>query len=168
MKTHILVTFLGLSFLSEFAQAASDTQTHWQANNSRLFTSPSERAKLDSLRQAASAIALQAQETQKEPEAESTATPLPTEISMQGYVKRSDGKKSTVWINHQALQENSATADVQIGNLPNKNTRDSHPISLKLPSNGQKFNLKAGQSYLPGENRVVDVNATRATVRDEK
>ena len=168
MKKHIIVALFGLFLLNEFAHAASENHAHWQANSSRLFTSPTERAKLDSLRQAASAVALQAQETQKEPEAETTAIPLPAQITMQGYVKRSDGKKSTVWINHQALQENSATADVQIGNLPNKNQRDSHALSLKLPSNGQKFNLKAGQSYLPDENRVVDINTSNLNGRDEK
>lgn len=151
---------LGLSFI-KITQAAPDLPNRWQAGSSRLFTSPAERARLDSMRQAASAVALQAQEAQKEPEAESTAIPLPAEISMQGYVKRNDGKKSTVWINRQALQENSATADVLVGSLPNKNQRDSHVLSLKLPSNGQKFNLKAGQSYLPEENRVVEVNARR-------
>jgi hypothetical protein len=168
MKKHIIVALFGLFLLNEFAHAASDNHAHWQANSSRLFTSPTERAKLDSLRQAASAVALQAQETQKEPEAETTAIPLPAQITMQGYVKRSDGKKSTVWINHQALQENSATADVQIGILPNKNQRDSHALSLKLPSNGQKFNLKAGQSYLPDENRVVEVNAHRGNDKDQQ
>lgn len=168
MKKHIIVALFGLCLLNGFAHAASDNHAHWQANSSRLFTSPTERAKLDSLRQAASAVALQAQETQKEPEAETTAIPLPAQITMQGYVKRRDGKKSTVWINHQALQENSATADVQIGNLPNKNQRDSHALSLKLPSNGQKFNLKAGQSYLPEQNRVVDVKTHRGNDQDEK
>ena len=168
MKQHIHMIFVALFFLSRFVQAATDTQTHWQPNNSHLFTSPSERAKLDSMRQAASAIALQAQETQKEPEVESTSTPLLAEIIMQGYVKRSDGKKSTVWINHQALQEKTVTNDVQVGNLINKNTRDSHTISIKLPSNGQKFNLKAGQSYLPDENRVSEVGTSTLKARDEK
>jgi hypothetical protein len=161
----LLITFL--PFTLE-AQAAGEALVNWQPNTSRLFTSPTERAKLDSMRQAASAVALQAQEAQKEPEAESTAIPLPAQITMQGYVKRSDGKKSTVWINHQALQENSATADVQIGNLPNKNQLGSNAVSLKLPSNGQKFNLKAGQSYLPDQNRVVEVNAHRGNDQDEK
>lgn len=162
MKAYISfgLFLLGLSFIKA-AQATPDLPNRWQTSSSRLFTSPAERARLDSMRQAASAVALQVQEAQKEPEAESTAITLPAEISMQGYVKRNDGKKSTVWINRQALQENSATADVLVGSLPNKNQRDSHALSLKLPSNGQKFNLKAGQSYLPEENRVVEVNARR-------
>ena len=169
MRAYIGFGFLllGLSFI-KITQAAPDGSSRWQASNSRLFTSPAERTRLDGMRQAASAVALQAQETQKEPEAESTATPLPAEISMQGYVKRNDGKKSTVWINRQALQENSATADVLVGSLPNKSQRYSHTLSLKLPSNGQKFNLKAGQTYLPEENRVVEVNARRGNNQDEK
>lgn len=166
-KRHFIILLATFFLLNLEAQAAGDALIHWQPNASRLFTSPTERAKLDSMRQAASAVALQAQETQKEPEAESTALPLPAQITMQGYLKRSDGKKSTVWINHQALQENSATADVQIGNLPNKNQRDSHALSLKLPSNGQKFNLKAGQSYLPDENRVIELNARGSNGKNE-
>jgi hypothetical protein len=142
---------------------AAETPIRWQSNNSRLFTNPAERSKLDAMRQTASALALQAQETQKEPEAEA-AVLLPAEISMQGYVKRSDGKKSTVWINHQAQQENTETSDVQIGTLStkakSKNKLDNaDEVHMKLPSNGQQFKLKAGQSYLPEENRVMDLNA---------
>lgn len=167
MKKQTVMMFLGLVLFSLIAQAAPDNHGHWQANNSRLFTSPIERTKLDSMRQAASAAALQAQETQKEPEAE-TALPLPPAIVMQGYLKRNDGKKSTVWINHQALQENGATGDVQIGSISNHSQQGSHELLLKLPSNGQKFKLKAGQRYLPDENRVVDVNAARTSGQDEK
>lgn len=167
MKRHISMTLVALVLLNGFAQAATNNHLHWQPNNSRLFTSPTEREKLDGMRQTASAVALQAQEAQKEPEVESTATRLPAQITMQGYVKRSDGKKSTVWINHQALQENSATADMQIGNLHNKTQRDPNALSLKLPSNGQKFKLKAGQIYLPDENRVVEINTITVSGRDE-
>lgn len=157
---------LGLwASIATISTQAADSLGHWQSH--RLFTSPTERAKLDAMRQTASALALKAQESQKEPAAESAPSTLPTEIVMQGYVKRSDGKKSTVWINHQALQENSATADVQIGNLPNKNSRDVYALSLKLPSNGQKFNLKAGQSYLPDENRVIELNARGSNGKNE-
>jgi hypothetical protein len=159
MKQKIASTFqylAGILIVSLIPLHAQSAPAEWQAN-SRLFTSPLERTKLDSLRQAASAIALQAQESKKELEAEAEVT-LPSAIVMQGFVKRHDGKKSTIWINHQALQENGATTDVKIGSLPNKNQQDSNSLSLTLPSNGQKFNLKAGQSYLPNENRVVDVN----------
>lgn len=151
---------------------AADNLNRWQGNNSRLFTSPAERTKLDAMRQTASALALQAQETQKEPETEAALT-LPTEITMQGYVKRSDGKKSTVWINRQATQENTANADLQVGPLStkakDKNKRDGpDEVHMKLPSNGQQFKLKAGQRYLPEENRVLDVNTRRGNDQDEK
>lgn len=128
----------------------------------RLFTTPIERARLDGLRQTASILALQAQEAKKEPE-EEVETPLPAEVHMQGYVKRSDGKKNTVWVNHQALQENAGNADVQIGTLSTKfkskgKLDGADEVRLKLPGNGQNFNLKAGQRYLPDENRVVDLS----------
>lgn len=158
-----------INIATNTAQAA-DALGHWQNNNSRLFTSPAERSKLDAMRQTASVLALQAQETQKEPEADS-AVLLPAEITMQGYVRRSDGKKSTVWINRQATQENTANADVQVGPLSTKakgkNKLDgADEVHMKLPSNGQQFKLKVGQSYLPEENRVVDVNTRND--QDEK
>lgn len=151
---------------------AADPSSRWQKDNSRLFTSPVERAKLDAMRQTASALALQAQESQKEPEAEA-AVLLPAEITMQGYVKRSDGKKSTLWVNHQATQENTDNADVQVGILSARaNSKNklsgADEVRMKLPSNGKQFKLKAGQSYLPDENRVVDINTSNLNGKDEK
>lgn len=143
--------------------AEKDTSKTW-LETARLFTTPAERIRLDGLRQTASVLALQAQEAKKEPE-EDVAIPLPVEVHMQGYVKRSDGRKNTVWVNHKAIQENSSTADLQVGNLTtkfkSKNKLDgADEVRLKLSGNGQQFNLKAGQSYLPDENRVKDLAVT--------
>lgn len=135
-------------------------------DTARVFTTPVERNRLDGLRQTASILALQAQEAKKEPE-EEVETPLPAEVHMQGYVKRSDGKKNTVWVNHQPIQENAGNADVQVGTLSTKfkskgKLDGADEVRLKLPGNGQHFNLKAGQRYLPDENRVLDLS-TKST-----
>jgi len=135
-------------------------------DTARVFTTPAERTRLDGLRQTASILALQAQEAKKEPE-EEIETPLPSEVHMQGYVKRSDGKKNTVWVNHKPIQENGGNADVQVGTLSTKfkskgKLDGADEVRLKLPGNGQNFNLKAGQRYLPDENRVMDVS-TKST-----
>ena len=123
-----------------------------QTSLGRLFTTPAERERLDAVRKTVTTAALQAQEEKKISD-ESDAVLLPAQISMQGFVKRSDGKKSTFWVNHHAVQENSENADVQIGNL----NRNNKPINLKLKKNSQVFNLKPGQIYLPNENQVVGV-----------
>jgi hypothetical protein len=159
------IFFCSLLMTIHLAGAAEkDTSKTWM-ETARLFTTPAERTRLDGLRQTASVLALQAQEAKKELE-EDIAMPLPVEVHMQGYVKRSDGRRNTVWVNHKAIQENSSTADVQVGNLStkfkSKNKLDgADEVRMKLSGNGQEFNLKAGQRYLPDENKVKDLALTR-------
>ena len=85
-------------------------------------------------------------------QAEPAPVVLPDAINMQGFVKRSDGKQGTVWINNQAMQENSGNKDVQVGRLPENGNR----IPLKLPANGRRLTLKAGQVYDPESQRVTE------------
>jgi hypothetical protein len=72
---------------------------------------------------------------------------------MQGYVKRNDGKRGTVWINGNAVQENSRTKDVQVGRLPIQSNR----VPMRLPANGKRITLKAGQVYDPQTNKVKEI-----------
>ena len=118
----------------------------------RLFTSPAERSNLDYLRQTKkkliAPVTIDAAETV---EASQTAPiVLPDAVNLQGYVKRNDGKQGTVWVNNQALQENSGNKDVQVGRL----SESSNRVPLKLSANGRRLNLKAGQVYDPENNRV--------------
>lgn len=120
-------------------------------NFGRLFTTNANRAELDYVRQ-----------TQKlnnvvpVPVSDESSIPspvvLPDAISMQGYVKRTDGKKSTIWVNNQAVQENESLPDVQVGKLP----KNGNQVPLKLPANGKNFSLKAGQVYSPADNSVSE------------
>ncbi len=120
----------------------------------RLFSSPAERSTLNYLRQTKKVIVLApAQEPLQQ--AEPVPVVLPEAINMQGYVKRSDGKQGTVWINNQAMQENSGNKDVQVGSLPENSNR----IPLRLPANGRRLTLKAGQVYDPENNRVREARS---------
>lgn len=119
----------------------------------RLFTSPVERERLDLARKNASVSALEAQEKKNASEETEIEELLPEKVTMQGFVKRSDGKKSTFWVNHQALQENTSNNDIRLGDFNKNGTQ----IKIKLKANSQQLNLKPGQTYLPNENRVLDM-----------
>jgi hypothetical protein len=115
----------------------------------RLFTSPAERSNLDYLRQTRKISAPVKVESPVEA-AEPALIVLPNAVNLQGYVKRNDGKHGTIWINNQALQENSGNKDVQVGRL----SENSNRVPIKLSANGKRLNLKAGQVYDPENNRV--------------
>ena len=134
------------------AQAAQDLQT--AQGMGRLFSSPAERSTLNYLRQTKKALVV-APVQELTQQAEPVPVVLPDAISMQGYVKRSDGKQGTVWINNQAMQENSGNKDVQVGRLPENGNR----IPLKLPANGRRLTLKAGQVYDPENNKVREARS---------
>lgn len=117
----------------------------------RLFTTPLQRTQLDAQRRNMRAL------PEKMPEQDMGAVmdSAPSgPISVQGYVRRSDGKPGTVWVNQQAMQENKAlgTMIVEEG----KNRR----VEIKLPGSGQSVRLKAGQVYKPDSNRIKEYKAT--------
>jgi len=120
----------------------------------RLFTSPAERSNLDYLRQTRKVNAPLKIETATEA-VEAAPIALPDAVNLQGYVKRNDGKQGTVWVNNQAMQENSSNKDVQVGKL----SEDSNRVPIKLPANGKRLNLKAGQVYDPESNQVHEARS---------
>lgn len=115
----------------------------------RLFLTPAERAAFDVVRQ-----------NNRPPEkivvpgtddyqgAELPSAPIPV-VTVDGYVKRTDGK-GTVWVNGQPVEEKAVIKNLEIGRLQ-RNTND---VSITLPGNGQKINLKAGQSYDPASGKI--------------
>ena len=136
----------------QIAQAAQDLQS--AQGMGRLFSSPAERSTLNYLRQTKKALVITpVQEFIQQ--AEPAPVVLPEAISMQGYVKRSDGKQGTVWINNEAMQESSGNKDVQVGRLPENGNR----MPLKLPANGRRLTLKAGQVYDPESNKVREARS---------
>ena len=126
----------------------------------RLFTSPAERSNLDYLRQTKkkliAPVTIDAAETV---EASQTAPiVLPDAVNLQGYVKRNDGKQGTVWVNNQALQENSRNKEVTVGRLSDGSNR----VPIKLSANGKYLSLKAGQVYDPETGRVREARNNSA------
>lgn len=125
----------------------------------RLFTNPAERANLDHLRQTRKIEPVNIDQPSGVTE---VAPVLPSEISVQGYVKRSDGKKGTVWVNDEPVQENSSTGEVEVGKLP----KHGSGVQLTLPGIDKSLRLKAGQTYDPetdsiSENKVETGNSPR-------
>jgi len=119
----------------------------------RLFLTPAERTNLDYLRK-----------NSKPPEkilpsdAQEGVTVLsdapqapPAIVSIQGYVKRSDGK-GTVWVNRQPVQERTSTSEFSVGKLGAKDNR----VEVKLPGSSKPVSLKAGQYYDSASGMIVD------------
>lgn len=160
MITTLLTTLLMASFFTS-AQAAPDDDF------GRLFSRQNERKNLDVLRQNQKLKVITPQDTQPDPLAITAPPELPNPITMQGYVKRSDGA-STLWINNQAVQEDSAIDNVQIGRLKgrkNKAGTGSDSINVKIPANGQQVQLKAGQVYMPETDQIVELKTVEKAKR---
>ena len=124
----------------------------------RLFSRPSERKNLDIMRQNQKLKVITQQDLQRESSAENEPVELPEPVTLQGYVKRSDGS-TTLWVNRKPVQENSAVDDVEIGHLTKqgvvKNSSDS--LNVKIPATGKHVRLKAGQMYEPETNQIKEL-----------
>ena len=135
----------------------------------RLFTKPSERTNLNVLRQSQQLKVVTPQD-KPDPEdgAEAESAALPNPVTLQGYVKRSDGA-STLWINKQAVQEDSSVDDVKIGRLNqqgfSKKGTGVEGVDVKIPANGKKIHLKAGQMYEPETNQIIELQVVEKVKR---
>lgn len=143
----LLVCLIGLASMPLQATAEDDF--------GRLFSSQAERKKLDILRQNQKLIVVT---PQKNMPSEPAVNELPEPITLQGYVKRSDGS-TTLWVNNKAVQENTTQDNVEIGRLSKqkssaKNASDS--LNVRVPVNGKSARLKPGQVYDPETNRIVE------------
>jgi hypothetical protein len=126
----------------------------------RLFTTPAERANLDYLRRTTQLPKVVANQPTEATAAPAVASP----VSVQGYVKRSDGKKSTVWVNNAPVQEGSGSGEVTVGKL----RRDDNQVPIKLSTTGKSLSLKAGQVYDPETDSVLEVSAyAKKMAKDE-
>ena len=124
----------------------------------RLFSSAVERNNLDYLRQTKKIVVPTVVNEAPIERAEPVPIILPDAINMQGYVKRNDGKQGTVWINDNAIQENAGNKEVQVGSLANIGN-NSNRIPIKLPANGKRLTLKAGQVYMPQTNKIREARS---------
>lgn len=122
----------------------------------RLFSTAQERSRLDNLRQQRTLQTARQQDAS--PTAPTSAEPPPP-ITLQGYVKRSDGA-ATVWINNQPVQENSALEQLEIGRLSKSrhSSKDySESLAVRIPATGKNLHLKAGQIYEPENDRILEL-----------
>lgn len=146
MKSFILLIIIMMQLMNMQIVAAAEEPV------GRLFSTLEQRSYLDALREskknqpAEVAAVVKANVIQRKP----MVMVLPDAINVQGYVKRSDGKKGTVWVNGEAIQEHSGSKDVQVGRLPVNSNR----VPIRIPANGKRLTLKAGQVYDPQKNRV--------------
>lgn len=116
----------------------------------RLFSTPTERAELDRLRQklkpgekAPEVIA-----NNKTPEAAPTVI---EKMRIDGFVKRSSGQDTT-WVNQQPQSVQQSSRSVIVEQQPSKPPL----VSLTLPT-GKRVKLKAGQTVDVGSGKVRDV-----------
>jgi hypothetical protein len=141
---------LSLVFYSQLTLAADSL--------GRLFTSPAERSNLDYLRQTKKKLIAPILVDAPSDVMEGAPKVLPEAVNLQGYVKRNDGKQGTVWVNDQAVQENSRNQDVSVGKLPENSNR----VPIKLSGNGRHLNLRAGQVYDPETGHVREARNNTA------
>jgi len=116
----------------------------------RLFSTLEQRNYLDALRESKKNQPTEIETVVKTNVIERKPLMLPDTINMQGYVKRNDGKSGTVWVNGKVLQEHSGNKEVQVGRLP----VNSKGVPIRIPANGKRLTLKAGQIYDPKKNIV--------------
>ncbi len=101
----------------------------------RMFFTPSQRATLDNARKQN----IRAEIGNDGEQQTTTAAPIPQNVSVNGLIKRSDGK-NTVWINNRAVTEHQPGAvSAAIGKSDNR-------VQLNVPESGRKLDLKVGQT----------------------
>jgi hypothetical protein len=130
----------------------------------RLFTTPAERASLENLRSISKIPVIDPAIAESSEESGVAVTAPPSLVSVQGYIKRSDGKEGTVWVNHQPMQESSGNSDVQVGKL----RQNGNSVLLKFPATGKSLELKAGQVYDSEAGQVKEVTVRVSAASKEK
>ena len=111
----------------------------------RLFTEPSERARLDQLRK------LGGQAPAVQEQAPMQAPPPPDQITLDGYVTRSSGK-STTWVNKVAHNEHDQTSDLIVRQRPNQ------PPTVYVQTDGGKaVRVKTGETVDVHSGRIREV-----------
>ncbi len=171
MNSTLKLHKMRLSFLAGMLMSILTLQAQAEATGQfgRLFTKPSERTNLNVLRQSQQLKVVTPQDKpDSEDGAEAESVALPNPVTLQGYVKRSDGA-STLWINKQAVQEDSSVDDVKIGRLNqqgfSKKGASVEGVDVKIPANGKKIHLKAGQMYEPETNQIIELQVVEKAKR---
>lgn len=124
------------------------------ADLGRLFLSPEERATLDRLRATGPAETIvEGEDLQAAPvEAVETPPPQAPRITVNGIVRRSDGR-GVAWVNGMSTLDGDFAA--QHFNVAGA-TRGER-VRIGTPGDIPEVDLKPGQSFEPGTQRIVDV-----------
>ncbi len=101
----------------------------------RMFFTPAQRDTLDNARK--QNIRVEIGTDEERPAA--AAAPVPHNVSVNGMIRRSDGR-NTVWLNNRAISEHQAGG---IGAAIGKNDDRVH---LRVPESGRNVDLKVGQT----------------------
>lgn len=118
----------------------------------RLFFTPAQRATLDNLRKQNIRSASGSDKEQ--------AAPAQQYVSVDGLVRRSDGK-STVWLNNRVVSgQRSGGLNVSISNNDNR-------VRLTAPENARGIELKVGQTLEIVSGTIEEGYARRARPKPE-
>lgn len=163
-----LLASLCITLLS--LQSHAETSIEGNHQLGRLFSKPNERSNLNVIRQNQKLKITPAADAQQSAViTEATPVELPDPITLQGYVKRNDGAANTLWINGQAVQENSSIDNVKIGKLNqkgfSKKGASTEGVDVKIPANGKQIRLKAGQMYEPENNKIYEMQVVEKAKR---
>src|SRR6478735_5420725 len=119
---------LALWGLLAIANAAS------AAELGRMFFTPAQRATLDNARKQNIRV-----EIGNESEQQPAAAPVPQNVSVNGIIRRSDGK-NTIWLNNRVVNEqNPSGMNAAIVKSDNR-------VRLSVPDSGRSVDLKVGQT----------------------
>lgn len=102
------------------------------ADLGRMFFTPAQRATLDNARK--QNLRIEIGTANAEP-----AAPVPQNLSVNGVVRRSDGK-STIWLNNRAVTE------PQAGGVNVVTGKNDNRVKLTDPESGRSVDLKVGQT----------------------
>lgn len=120
----------------------------------RLFFTPQQRATLDTARKQKSRATIATEETREA----APAPPVPETITVQGVVRRSDGK-STVWINSRAVQEGGKAGSASVV----RTDRPDGSLTVHVPQANRNVDLKVGQSLEIVSGTIEENYSRRAT-----
>lgn len=130
-------------------------ETSGRFDDERLFTTAEQREYLNALRAGSPAPTRPddgRQEPVVPPKAEQEAEKKLPSVTLQGFIRRSDGR-SAVWANNQnTLKDERLAEDIRIDSGRIVGTT----VVVTLPD-GRKVRLEPGQVWDPDRDRVVDV-----------
>lgn len=142
----LFVAVLGVLFAAQSARAADDL--------GRLFTTPSERARLDDVRRGAPPPAISTPEIRPRQESDAVVQD-PSLLTVRGVVSRSGGR-STAWVNDTNTYQGdlgAANQRVERGGI------SGDQVTVRLPDGRTPVKVKVGQTLDPASAVIRDLGA---------